>query len=110
LKFLGRVWPGRACAGANQQELTTCTIVEGKRKKKFKKKRADWPYPSINPRPAGDQRSPASHGLMPGQGQSVEFFKFFKKFFEAYPNTWKCKILQITWKLEISLFFKFYFF
>jgi hypothetical protein len=31
-------------------------------------------------------------------------------FFEACPYTWKCKILQITWRLEISLFFKFYFF
>jgi hypothetical protein len=25
LKFLGRVWPGRACVVANQQELTTST-------------------------------------------------------------------------------------
>jgi hypothetical protein len=24
LKFLNKVWVGRACAGANQQELTTC--------------------------------------------------------------------------------------
>jgi hypothetical protein len=24
LKFLGEVWAGRACAVANQQELTTC--------------------------------------------------------------------------------------
>jgi hypothetical protein len=59
---------------------------------------------------AGDQWSPAGHGLMPGQGQSVEFFLFKKKFFEAYPYTWKCKILQITWRSEILLFFKFYFF
>jgi hypothetical protein len=24
LMFLGEAWVGRACAGANQQELTTC--------------------------------------------------------------------------------------
>jgi hypothetical protein len=30
-------------------------------------------------------------------------------FFEACPYTWKCKILQITWRLEISLFFNIFF-
>jgi hypothetical protein len=24
LKFLGEVWAGRACAGANEEELTIC--------------------------------------------------------------------------------------
>jgi hypothetical protein len=27
LKFFGEVWEGRACAGANQQELTTCAKI-----------------------------------------------------------------------------------
>jgi hypothetical protein len=34
---------------------------------------------------AGDQRSPAGCRLILGQGQFVEFFLFFKKFFEACP-------------------------
>jgi hypothetical protein len=33
LKFQVEVWAGRACAVANQQELTTCTKVEGRKKK-----------------------------------------------------------------------------
>jgi hypothetical protein len=62
---------------------------------------------------------------MPGQGADNPFFfsflflflevwgmgqGFWKNgctappFFEACPYTWKCKILQITWKLEISPF------
>jgi hypothetical protein len=47
--------------------------------------------------------------LTPGQGQIVEFFYFLKSFLKLAPYSWKCKILQITWRLEISLFFKFYF-
>jgi hypothetical protein len=27
LKILGEVWAGRACAGAKQQELTTCAKI-----------------------------------------------------------------------------------
>jgi hypothetical protein len=38
LKFQGEVWAGRACAGANQQELTTCAKSGGQGEKKFKKK------------------------------------------------------------------------
>jgi hypothetical protein len=29
LKFLGEVWAGRACAGANEEELTTCGKIWG---------------------------------------------------------------------------------
>jgi hypothetical protein len=29
LKILGEAWKGRACAGANQQELTTCAKICG---------------------------------------------------------------------------------
>jgi hypothetical protein len=38
LKFLGRVWSGRACAIANQQELTTCAKSGGQEKKRKRKK------------------------------------------------------------------------
>jgi hypothetical protein len=29
LKFLGEIWAGRACAGANEEELTTCAKLWG---------------------------------------------------------------------------------
>jgi hypothetical protein len=29
LKFLGEVWAGQACIGANEEELTTCTKFWG---------------------------------------------------------------------------------
>jgi hypothetical protein len=38
LKFQGEVWAGRACAVANQQELTTCTKSEGQERKKISRK------------------------------------------------------------------------
>jgi hypothetical protein len=38
LKFQGEVWAGRACAGANQQELTTCTKSGGQERKKIQEK------------------------------------------------------------------------
>jgi hypothetical protein len=38
LKFLGELWAGQACAGTNQQELTTCAKSGGQHQKKFKKK------------------------------------------------------------------------
>jgi hypothetical protein len=38
LKFQGEVWAWRACAGANQQELTTCTKSGGQEEKKFQEK------------------------------------------------------------------------
>jgi hypothetical protein len=42
LKFQGEVWAGRACAGANQQELTTCTKSGGQEEKHFQEK---WELP-----------------------------------------------------------------
>jgi hypothetical protein len=33
---LGRIWSGRACALANQQELTTCAKSGGHNEKKLK--------------------------------------------------------------------------
>jgi hypothetical protein len=38
LKFQGEVWVGRACAGANQQELTTCAKSGGQEEKKIQEK------------------------------------------------------------------------
>jgi hypothetical protein len=38
LKFQGEVWAGRACAGANQQELTTCAKSGGHEEKKLQEK------------------------------------------------------------------------
>jgi hypothetical protein len=38
LKFQGEVWARRACAGANQQELTTCAKRGGQGEKKFQEK------------------------------------------------------------------------
>jgi hypothetical protein len=35
LKILGEVWVGRACAGANQQELTTCAKIGGQEEEEF---------------------------------------------------------------------------
>jgi hypothetical protein len=35
LKFQGEVWAGRACAVANQQELTPCTKSGGQEEKEF---------------------------------------------------------------------------
>jgi hypothetical protein len=37
LKILGEVWAGRACVGANQQELTTCAKKGGQEEGKFYK-------------------------------------------------------------------------
>jgi hypothetical protein len=37
LKFQGEVWAGRACAAANEKELTTCAKSRGQEEKKFKK-------------------------------------------------------------------------
>jgi hypothetical protein len=45
LKFQGEVWAGRACVGANQQELTTCTKSEGQEEKKIQEK---WEHPDTS--------------------------------------------------------------
>jgi hypothetical protein len=77
LKFQGEVWAGRACAGANQQELTTCT--KSGRKKKNSRKMVTCPTGAgVDPRPAGDQRLPASRGSTP---TPVGQFNFFLNFF-----------------------------
>jgi hypothetical protein len=73
LKFQGEVWAGRACARANQQELTTCAKSGGQEEKKIHKK---WEQPDRSWRQpaAADQRSPASRGLTPGHVWMSQFF------------------------------------
>jgi hypothetical protein len=42
LKFQGEVWAGRACATANEKELTTCAKKRGQEEKKIQEK---WEQP-----------------------------------------------------------------
>jgi hypothetical protein len=65
LKFQGEVWAGQACAGANQQELTTCTKSGGQEEKTFQEKLGTAPQAQVTTRgrratagrrTAGDQR------------------------------------------------------
>jgi hypothetical protein len=50
LKFQGEVWAGRACAGANQQELTTCTKKGEQEKKKISQKMGTTPQAQVSTR------------------------------------------------------------
>jgi hypothetical protein len=89
LKFLSELWAGRACAGTNQQELTTCAKSGGQHKKKFTKKGAGR-------RPALGQRLvvPAGCGSTPGQGRPGLFFlNFF--FFDASSYTLVNFLLEV---------------
>jgi hypothetical protein len=92
-----------ACARANQQELTTCTNSGGQEKKKFKKKRADWPCPGVNP------RSPAGCGLTPGQGQTVEIFLVFKSFLKLAPTLGSVKSCKLHGDWRFHFFSNFIF-
>jgi hypothetical protein len=77
LKFQGEVWAGRACAGANQQELTTCAKSGGQEEKKIQEK---WEQPDrAKLRPvAGGRLLVACRGLMPDPCWAVPIFlKFF---------------------------------
>jgi hypothetical protein len=53
LKFQGEVWAGRACAAANEKELTTCTKSGGQEEKKFNKNGNSLTGPGVDPQPAG---------------------------------------------------------
>jgi hypothetical protein len=50
LKFKGEVWAGRACAGANPQELTTCTKSGGQERKKISRKMGTAPQVQVSTR------------------------------------------------------------
>jgi hypothetical protein len=114
---VGEVWAGRACVGANQQELTTCAKKGGQEELFFAK--GGFRAPSCSQRAIAGRRLalyPSNCGL---------FFKFFWKvwgmgqafwengyttpsFFEACPYIWKCWIFDSSWSLEISFFSKFF--
>jgi hypothetical protein len=55
LKFQGEVWAGRACAAANEKELTTCAKSGGQEEKKIQKK---WEQPDRS------RRQPAANGRL----------------------------------------------
>jgi hypothetical protein len=83
LKFQGEVWAGRACAGANQQELTTCTKSGWHEEKKFQEK---WELPpqaqvTTRGRRATSGRSPAAGRHLRLWDSSIffEIFLFKKK-------------------------------
>jgi hypothetical protein len=63
LKFQGEVWAGRACAGANQQELTTCTKSGGQERKKNSRKMGTAPQAQVSTR---GRRATASRRLALG--------------------------------------------
>jgi hypothetical protein len=73
LKFQEEVWAGRACATANEKELTTCAKSGGQEEKKIQKK---WEQTDRSKRQpaAGDQRSPAGRGLTHGLVRLSQFF------------------------------------
>jgi hypothetical protein len=60
LKFQGEVWAGRACAAANEKELTTCAKRGGQEEKNFKKNGNNPTGPGVNPRLATSNRPPAA--------------------------------------------------
>jgi hypothetical protein len=78
LKFQGEVWAGRACAGANQQKLTTCTKSGGQEEKTFQEK---WELP--HRRRSVAQGRLATSGCPPAAGRhlclwdSSNFFEIF---------------------------------
>jgi hypothetical protein len=55
LKFQGEVWAGRACAAANEKELTTCAKSGGQEEKKIQQK---WEQPDRS------RRRPAASGRL----------------------------------------------
>jgi hypothetical protein len=57
LKFLGEVWVGRACVGANEKGLTTCAQ---KKELEFEKKGGSAQKKGLAPRPAPDRWLPTS--------------------------------------------------
>jgi hypothetical protein len=79
LKFQGEVWAGRACAGANQQELTTCTKSGGQEEKKIQEK---WELPPQA------QMSTRGWRATAGLWDSLIFFEIFlfkkKEFLEVW--------------------------
>jgi hypothetical protein len=85
LKFQGEVWAGRACAAANQQELTTCTKCGGQEEKKIQEK-WELPHrrrcrPAAGGRPLVGGRPWAADLRLWGSSNFFEIFLFEKKEF-----------------------------
>jgi hypothetical protein len=88
LKFQGEVWAGRACAGANQQELTTCTKSGGQEEKTFQEKWELPPQAQVSTRgrraTAGRRpalgRQPAGGDQRSGFGRHLRLWGQFKFF------------------------------
>jgi hypothetical protein len=61
LKFQGEVWARRACAAANEKELTTCAKSGGQEEKKIQKKweqpDRSWHQPTVARQPRVDART-----------------------------------------------------
>jgi hypothetical protein len=81
LKFQGEVWAGRACAAANEKELTTCAKRGGQEEKKIQKK---WEQPDRSRRQPAAGGRPAVKGLLSLLGR-VE--KNFSSHFKRYKLT-----------------------
>jgi hypothetical protein len=82
LKFLGKVWAGRACAGANEVELTKVPKSGGRRRKKRggKKKKGGGRKNKMGPVHGQWATASLSHCRM----TIFNFFDFFFDFFWSY--------------------------
>jgi hypothetical protein len=102
LKFQGEVWAGRACAGANQQELTTCAKSGGQGEKKFKKNGYSPTGWGVNPRsPARPPRVDASaYRAVPS---FLKFFYLKKRIFGSSGNG---PVLLGEWVYSTPIFWR----
>jgi hypothetical protein len=96
LKFQREVWAERACAAANEKELTNAQKVEGKKKKKFNKNGNNPTGPGIDP-PAAGRRLDLS-----GYPNFFEFFEFL--FYEKINSLKILQDLLVLWKFFVPLF------
>jgi hypothetical protein len=80
LKFQGEVWAGRACAAANEKELTTCAKSGGQEEKKIQKK---WEQPDRSRRQPVASGRPLVAGRLRAMGWRLDlsgcpnFFEIF---------------------------------
>jgi hypothetical protein len=82
LKFLGEAWTGRACAGANEVELTKVPKSGGRRRKNGGGKRKKGGGKKNKMGPARGRRVTSGHSPPAGLFHChVNIFKFFGVFF-----------------------------
>jgi hypothetical protein len=87
LKFQGEVWAGRACVGANQQELITCTKSGGQEEKTFQEK---WELPHRRRcRPVAGGRPLVAGWLRVDTCACGTVQSFLKFFYLKNNNFWK---------------------